>query len=1033
MSVRAVAVMRETSFGRWLQRRRKALDLTQEELAQRVGCAAETLRKIEADARRPSRQIAQRLAEALELPEAERAAFIQAARAELAVARLEPPTQGVAPPTVVSVTTLPSGTITFLFTDIEGSTQLWEQHPRAMQTALARHDAIMRQVIGVYGGAVFKTTGDGLAAVFTRAADALNAALAAQRALQIEDWGTLGALRVRMALHTGAAEAHDGDYFGPPLNRVARLLAVGHGGQVLLSLATAELVRDTLAPEVRLHDLGTHRLKDLTRPEQLFQAIVPDLPAAFSPLTTLDAHPHNLPLQPTPLIDRDAEVAYVCDMLRRPETRLVTLVGPGGIGKTRLALQVAAELLDAYPSGVYFVPLAPIRDPALVVPTIAQALGVSEAGGRPLMDALRAYLRDKHLLLLLDNFEQVVVAAPLLSELLAAAPQLNVLVTSREVLHLRGEQEFPVPPLALPDPKHARLETLSQYAAVELFIARALDVNPDFAVTNESAPAVAEICARLDGLPLAIELAAARIKLFSTKALLARLEQRLALLTSGARDLPVRQQTLRNTIDWSYHLLERMEQILFQRLAVFVGDWTLEAAEAVTTFNVQTLERYNVLDGLAALVDKSLLRQTETADTEPRFEMLQTTREYALEQLAAHGETTVIEHLHADFFLALAEAAEPQLTGADQLVWMERLEVEHENLRAALGRAIERREAETALRLSGALWRFWYIRGYAEEGRAWLNSALAITMAAPSMPLSRVRATALYRAGFLTHYQGDYKQAAELCEESLALFQALGDTQGIAWAWYVLGSVALFQGDHAQAAPLLEASLTLFRELNDARGIGWALVDLGTLAQNQGNYTLARAHYEAGLVLFREVGDTRDAASCLNNLGTLAQSLGDYADAETRFTVARELFQKVGDKWSGLVCLLNLGEMAHARGEYARAKSLLVEGIKLAQDIEFKGLVAFGLTVLAAVAVAEEQHERAARLLGAAEAHDNDITATMDPVERAVYERNLATIRTHLHESVVAAAWEEGQSMSSNETIAYALETAASAAALPST
>jgi predicted ATPase/class 3 adenylate cyclase len=686
------------SFGAWLQRRRKALDLTQAELAQRAGCALGTIRHIEQDERRPSKQLAALLADALSIPAAQRAAFLLAARAELGVDRLAAPTQLV-PERRVDEATLPRGTVTFLFTDIEGSTQLWQQHPQAMPGALARHDAILRTSIHAHGGVVFKTVGDGVCAAFARAPSALAAALEAQRALQAEVWGSSGPLRVRVALHTGTAEERDADYFGPPLNRVARLRAAGHGGQVLLSLATEELMREHLPPDVALRDLGSHRLKDLSLPEQIFQLVAPDLPVDFPPLRTLEAYRTNLPTQPTALLGREQEVATVGDLLRRAGVRLVTLTGPGGIGKTRLALQVAAELLDdnaapllpqreremggegRFPNGIYFVNLAPISDPNLVATAIAQTLGVREQSGRSVLDSLQVYLRDRQMLLVLDNFEQVLQAAPDIAALLAAAPGVKILVTSRAVLKVRGEKEIAVVPLALPDPTQLPpLARLTQYAAVALFIERALDVQPDFAVTNENAPAVAEICARLDGLPLAIELAAARIKLFAPAALLSRLERRLPLLTGGPRDLPARQQTLRNTIDWSYHLLNAGEQTLFRRLGVFVGGWTLEAAAAVC--NAEGDLSLAVLDGLAALVDQSLLRQEAATDGEPRFVMLELIREYALERLEQSGEADLVRRQHAGFFLEWAEKFE----GFFHTQWAleERLETDHDNFRAAL-------------------------------------------------------------------------------------------------------------------------------------------------------------------------------------------------------------------------------------------------------------------------------------------------------------------------------------------------------------
>jgi len=633
---------------------------------------------------------------------------------------------------------LPTGTVTFFFTDIEGSTRLWEQYPEAMKKALARHDALLRAAIEAHDGYVFKTVGDAFCAAFDTAPDALAAALAAQRALHAEAWGEVGSIRVRIALHTGAAEEREGDYFGQPLNRVARLLSAGHGGQVLLSQTIYDLVRDALPAGASLRDLGERRLKDLQRPERIFQLVVPDLPADFPSLKTLDNRPNNLPAQAALLVGREKEIEAVRGRLLRPDVRLLTLTGPGGTGKTRLALQVAAEVLDDFEHGVFFVALAPISDPGLVVPTMAQTLGLKETAGQPLIETLKDYLRDRALMLVLDNFEQVLAAASRVAELLAAGPQLKVLVTSRAVLRVYGEHEFPVPPLTLPDPQRLPPpERLTQYEAVRLFIERALAVKPDFAVTNDNAPAVAEICRRLDGLPLALELAAARIRLLPPQAMLARLERRLPLLTGGARDLPARQQTLRNAIAWGYDLLGPGEQTLFRRLAVFVGGCTLEAAEAVGGGAVE------VLDGIESLVGKSLLRQEEGVGGEPWFAMLETIREFALERLEESGEAEAIRRQHAAHYLELAEQAESALKGSQQMAWLEQLEREHDNLRAALRRSVERGEAEYGLRLGGALGRFWWMHGYLIEGRAWLTALLALPGASSS---TAARALALFSA-----------------------------------------------------------------------------------------------------------------------------------------------------------------------------------------------------------------------------------------------------------------------------------------------
>ena len=490
-------------------------------------------------------------------------------------------------------------------------------------------------------------------------------------------------MRVRMALHTGAAEEQGGDYFGPPLNRVARLLSAAHGGQVLLSLPTQELVRDVLPLDSELRDLGEHRLKDLARPERVYQLVAPDLPADFPSLRTLESRPNNLPMQPTLLVGREREVEDVRGRLLAPEVRLLTLTGPGGTGKSRLALQSAADLIEEFEDGVFFVALATLTDHTLVTSSVAQVLGVRESGDQPLLEGIKDYLQDKRLLLVLDNFEQVLEAAPQAGEILSAAPRLKVLATSRIPLGIYGEREYAVPPLAIPDPKRLpTLEVLSQYEAVRLFIERAEATKAGFEITSENAPAVAEICARLDGLPLAIELAAARIKLLPPSSILARLTNRLKLLTGGARDLPERQRTLRGAIEWSHTLLDEGEKTLFARMAIFSGGRTLEAIEAVC--DAQGDLPMDAFDGVSSLVDKSLLRQEEGPEGEPRFMMLETIHEYAREKLRESGEAEEIGHAHARHFLGLAEEAE--LTGPEQAWWLERLEAEHDNLRTTLAR-----------------------------------------------------------------------------------------------------------------------------------------------------------------------------------------------------------------------------------------------------------------------------------------------------------------------------------------------------------
>src|SRR5918994_3610329 len=846
------------------------------------------------------------------------------------------------------MTDFSAGTLTFLFTDIEGSTRLWERDAAAMQAALDRHDEILRNTIEGHGGHVFKTVGDAFCAVFDTAPDALHAALEAQRVLFAHEWRTIDPLRVRMALHAGTANERGGDYFGPSLNRVARLVSAAHGGQMLLSVSVHGLLGDRLPERVGLRDLGERRLKDLFRPERIFQLVAPDLPSNFPPLKTLDERLNNLPGQPTPLVGREKEVAEVTTLLRDGGVRVLTLTGPGGTGKTRLGLQVAAEILDEFEGGVFFVTLANIADAALVAPTIAGALDVGPADGRPSEEGLRDFLRDRQMLLVLDNLEQVIGAAPLVGELLAGCPGLKVLATSRSLLRIYGEREYPVPAMGLPDP--GRLppsEELAGYEAVGLFLERARSVRKDFRITEQNAPAVAGICIRLDGLPLAIELAAARVRLLPPESILERLaSNRLKLLAGGARDLPERQQTLRGAIDWSHALLEEGERTLFARLAVFSGGRTLEAIEAVCDAKGDL--PVDALEGVSSLLDKSLLLREETSEEESRFVMLETIHEYAREKLEQSGEAEELSGLHAAYFLAFAEEAEPELEGPDQVSWMDRLEADHDNFRAALSWLLEVGEAELALRMGGALWRFWKIRGHLSEGRRWLSAGLAAGETAPA----GVRARAMLVLGDLDVMQGDYPQGEENLEASLALCREAGDSRGQAQALGILGFIASQRNDLERAEKLLEESLALSRKAGVPVEISNALNALAALAAYRNDYARASVLQEEGLGMARAAGDVRGISVHTNNLGATAVVKGEFERAEAQLQEARELCWKLGD-WLG-VCLadLNLGNLALARNDFELAEK---QGLKVILDLRERAEVYCmdsALDILASVAVA---------------------------------------------------------------------------------
>lgn len=934
---------------------------------------------------------------------------------------------------------LPTGRVTFLFTDIESSTKLWEQYPDAMKAALARHDMLLKHVFEAHQGYVFKTVGDAFCVAFAQAADALMAAVEAQRALQVEECAEIGRLRVRMALHTGAAEERDGDYLGPTLNRCARLLSVAYGDQILISSATQERAHGHLPDKTGLRDLGEHRLRDLAKSERVSQLLHPELPREFPALKSLDFIPNNLPLQLTSFIGRERELNEIKNLIAgigakhaSPlQIRLVTLTGAGGCGKTRLSLQIGADLIEEFSDGVWLIELASLSDPTLVLQAVASSLGIREQSGRSLTDTLLDYLQSKQLLLILDNCEHVISAcAQLADALLRRCPKLKILASSREALGIAGESNYPIFPLPLPEMrpqssgKTNSWSALAQCESVRLFVERATAVLPTFAITAQNASAVVQICQRLDGIPLAIELAAARVKALSVEQIAARLDDCFRLLTGGNRAALPRQQTLRAAMDWGYDLLTEPERALLRRLSVFASGFTLDAVEAICSDRARGLSPLlgisdsEVLDLLTNLVGKSLVL-VEDRDQEMRYRLLETVRQYARDKLLEVNESEIFRRRHRDYFLKFAEPTEARLQGREQETWLRRLEREHENLRVAFDWSLAIGDTEAGLRLAGDLWFFWHVHGDWSEGRAYLEAALATS---PGSEAKSVRAKAIHGAGVLAWRQGDYERATELIQQSWALYRELGNRQQLAYCPNVLGLIAHHQGDDERAVVLLEESLRLFRELGDKRGIAYALNILGLIAHRQGDNERAAKLCEEGLALRRELEDKRGIALALRLLGGVVLHQGDLKRAAALYKECLGLFRELGDKWGMANTLWQLGRLASYLGDQGQSSALFKESLVRQRELGNKADIASCLEGLAGIACAHKEMERALMLFGAAEALREQIGAPLPLAERADYDHQIPMARAGLGENQCAAVWAKGRAMTLEQAIEYALK-----------
>ena len=823
---------------------------------------------------------------------------------------------------------LPAGVVTFLMTDIEGSTRLWDEAPEAMRAALVRHDDIVCAAIGEHEGFLIKARGEGDStfSVFARATDAVVAACGLQAALTSEPWPHGAPLSVRIAVHTGEADRGVDDYYGTAVNRCARLRSIAHGGQVLVSESTTGLVREALPEEVALRDLGFQRLRDLAEPERVSQLLHASLASDFPALRTIDSIPNNLPYQVSTFVGRDADMTKIRDLLR--DTRLLTLTGTGGVGKTRLALQAAAEMLYEYPDGVWLVELAALSDGGLAWQVLATVLEVREEPGRPLAETIVGRLRAQQALVVLDNCEHLVDASAALAEQLTRqCPKVTILATSREALRAEGETVWRVPSLSVPHRvpgAEPQPEQLTQYAAVRLFVDRATKVKPGFAITNANAPAVAEICSRLEGVPLAIELAAARANTLSPQQIEQRLDERFRLLTGGRRTALPRQQTLEATVRWSYALLPEAEQRLFARLSVFAGGFTLEAAEAVCAGDGAATSA--VAELLGELASKSLV-----IPGTGRYWMLETLRAYGRQRLTESGETEAPGQSHASYFTDFAEQMRMRITGPGQVDSLRHLDSEDENLRAALAWGLTH-DVATTLRLAAALQHFWILRGHWSEGREWVTRSMARSEVVPL----ELRAQGLYAAGLLALAQHDLDQARPLLRDALAAARQCGHRPTEASALNTLGNVAASRGDYDEAKRLHEEGLSIRQELGDRHAIASSLHNVAQDAHERRDYAAARALYEEVCAIWRELGDQIALSATLNNLGNLATDLCDYEAAQPPHEEALALRRRVGDKPGVAGSLTNLGRVLQERGDHEGARAYYGESLALGRELGYR-------------------------------------------------------------------------------------------------
>jgi len=907
----------------------------------------------------------------------------------------------------------PSGTVTLAFTDIEGSTSLLQTLGDRYPAVLADHHRLIREAFAKHGALERGSAGDGLYFVFQAAGSAVQAAVDGQLAVAAWQWPDNTRVRDRMGLHTGEPVQATEGYIGLDVHRAARICAAGHGGQILVSQTTRDLVAGQIHPPMGLIDLGSHRLRSLEGPAQrLFQVTGPGLEAEFPPPRTSEAPRNNLRLEVTSFIGREREIEQAAGILEH--TSLLTLTGPGGVGKTRLGTRLAQTLLDQFDDGAWVIESGALSDPALVLPSVAGVLGLAEQAGRSLLPTIIEHLKGKRLLLVLDDCDPVLSACAELAEaLVRTCPRVRIVVTSREALGVPGESIMPIASLATPESEaNLGLAELEGVAACRLFVERARAVQPSFGLTRENAPAVVQLCRRLDGVPLAIELAAARVRALPVEQIAARLDDRFRLLTGGSRAVVARHQTLRATIDWSFDLLTEPERAVLRRLSTFAGGAALEAAESVCEGD--PVESFEVLDILGRLIEKSLVF-TDPSSTEARFRLLETVREYARSRLVEAGEADTALRRHRDWYLALVDGASAAFfQGPEPAEWLARLDREHEDLRAAMGWCLDQPgEAHSGLRMAAGLWRYWEIRGFLAEGRRWLERM----MEAVRGERSTLRANALTGAGNLAFMQGDFSASSSFHEASLTLHRQIGDQQSIAYAANNLANAALQLGDHARARSLYEETLEITRELGDRRGMIFGAINLAAVATSEGDVATAHDLQDEILGAIRGLGDRWIEAFALDSFGSAASKAGERLEAATLLGESLGILEGIGDRRGVARVLAHLGQLALADGDPARARRLFAQSLAIRQALgDMPGLA--GAMEHLASSVAPDAPEAAARLDAAAESLREAIRAKLPPQAAADHDQVMAALAERLGEDRFEAARREGRQMTPNEALA---------------